>query len=211
MGSRFKFDDSGSNSDTSIFLTKPQGDLLYHNENDDVDMRNHKIINLKDSTEDGDAVTKKQLDEKAETLTNQLDAKANKTDLDTLASKVIENELKLNFMNTIKIVTKIDTLPITTGNNHLLAEVNSNNIIFISNFFFQTSNETQWHDLSNRTIKDILGLAYINQIIVGDQKEITLHTTNSEWWRKAVFTNHYSLKYKLEYCYIEVPVLLGKI
>jgi hypothetical protein len=64
--SRFDFGPSESSADVSNFLTKPQADTLYHNENNDIDLKDHKIINVKDGTDNSDGVNKKQLDDKVD-------------------------------------------------------------------------------------------------------------------------------------------------
>ena len=53
MGSRLKFDDS--------FLTKSQADNFYHNENENLNLHNHRITNLKDAECNTDAISGCQL------------------------------------------------------------------------------------------------------------------------------------------------------
>jgi len=43
--------------DTSRFLTKPQGDIRYVNESDDIDMNKRKIRNVAEGVEDDDVCT----------------------------------------------------------------------------------------------------------------------------------------------------------
>ena len=42
--------ESDSNLDTSLFLTRIEADNRFHNEDQDINMNNHKITNLKDGT-----------------------------------------------------------------------------------------------------------------------------------------------------------------
>ena len=48
--------ESDSNLDTSVFLTRIEADNRFHNEDQDINMNNHKITNLKDGTENSDAI-----------------------------------------------------------------------------------------------------------------------------------------------------------
>ena len=122
------------------------------------------------------------------------------TQIQQLLNKINNLKTKLNTIKTIKTESKIDTLQVTTNaNDYLLHEVASDSMVIVSNFYFQTSDESNWHDLSHNKIKDVLGLSNIKQTIVGDNKQIILQTQTNDWWRKHVFTNYYSLKYKLEY------------
>jgi len=184
----------------------------FHLKNTNLNMNNYKITNINDASDDNDVVNKKQLDEKVDTiffanlskdvgwlLEHHLLPDTYNTQIQQLITRIGTIESKA-----VKLATKVDTLPVTTGDNdHLLVEVNSNIIVISTNFFFQTSNQAQWHDLSTKNIKEILGDAYIKQKIIGANKQILLYTSKNEWWVKPVFTNYYTLQYKLEYCYRE--------
>ena len=58
--------ESESNLDTSMFLTRVEADNRFHNEGEDIDLKNNKITNLKDGTENSDVVNFYQLEGKVD-------------------------------------------------------------------------------------------------------------------------------------------------
>jgi hypothetical protein len=203
--------------------------------NNDIDMNNNKITNLKDGSSDNDAVNKKQLDEKVDTIIfanlstdvrwlqdrhvlpdtfntqiGQLLTRINS--YDTLSSKVSAIEAKLNKLKEIKTL-KVDSrsgyITDKITNEHLLFEVSTFTIIIPGLFTFQTSNGLEWHDLSHHAIRGVLGYNYIRIVdkIQENKKQVVLFTYNNDWIRKPIFTNYYSLRYTFEYITTESIVL----
>ena len=88
-------------------------------------------------------------------------------------------------------------------NEHILTEINANRMILNYQFYFQTSDGSQWHDLKTSAIVGVLGYSYVTTKIIGDKKYIILYSFYTDWQRKPIFSNYYSLNYKLEYVYTE--------
>ena len=106
---------------TSQFLTKVKADPLYHNEGKNIDLKNNKITNLKDGTENNDAVNFYQLEGKVGLTTfstlsndvrwlqdNHVTPQQYQTVLTELGTKV--DTTSLNFTTLNSLSTRIEAI-----------------------------------------------------------------------------------------------------
>ena len=218
---------------TSQFLTKVKADPLYHNEGENIDLKNNKITTLKEGTEKEDAVNFYQLEGKVDLTTHarlqqdvtwlennhvtpnqyqsvltELGTKVDKSsitisNLNSLLTRIQEVERKLQNMKAVYMITHTGTLTNEEKQEHLLTEINANRMILNYQFYFQTSDGSEWHDLKTAAIVGVLSFSYVTTKILGSKKYIYLYTHNTDWKRKPIFSNYYSLNYRLEYVYTE--------
>ena len=127
----------------------------------------------------------------------------NFTTLNSLLTEMKEIKNKLQNMKAVYMITNTGTISTEHKQEHILTEINMNRMIISYQFYFQTSNVEQWHDLKTSAIVGVLGYSYLTTKIIGDKKYIIFYTFYTDWQRKQLFSNFYSLNYKLEYVYTE--------